>query len=484
MDSSNCLTPSLTIENDLDSPDGDDDDFKRILFPILSTNISPLRPSITSPSYHDTKQYKNLFFESCIQIQEQIAHHRWPFCPIYLLHINTYCDIDSFSIPAEIALVETTFWPQLYGSNNDVQSMNISRKINEHYERHSHLYKRFCSITDDFHDFVHPGDQLPTGYQADILEHSRRTHGIPCTPNEKIGTQDYNQLLDDLNEMLDSLCDFRKKIDDERMPMFCTMESFWSTKAALDWIYDQPSTRDRLDDYTLYPIEALIAVIYENFYNRAQFKCDLGILMGKTPQQPVLHSRACDYHAILENKYCAMAHVRDLASYYTSLMAYLFYTYCDHNSSTLLPYIKVTYHGSLALQREAYWSGRKDEYKRNPNKNSLKSNCTLSLSSSSSDASLNDKLFENTKNSMKTKKYENNRNNSTKNISCSNLNPLAIPFLNQTEQQQQQTIQRSTDSEKTPAQLVLFEPRPNPSRERSCQTIYQRIHHRPCEDWD
>ncbi|CAF4415354.1 unnamed protein product, partial [Adineta steineri] len=42
MDSSNCLTPSLTIENDLDPPDGDDDDFKRILFPIISTNISPL----------------------------------------------------------------------------------------------------------------------------------------------------------------------------------------------------------------------------------------------------------------------------------------------------------------------------------------------------------------------------------------------------------------------------------------------------------
>ena len=80
--------------------------------------------------------------------------------------------------------------------------------------------------------------------------------------------------------MLCSLCDFRKQKDQVPMPMFCTMESFWSTKAALDWIYDQPSTRDRLDDYTLYPIEALIAVIYENFYNRAQFKCELGVLMG------------------------------------------------------------------------------------------------------------------------------------------------------------------------------------------------------------
>ena len=80
--------------------------------------------------------------------------------------------------------------------------------------------------------------------------------------------------------MLVSLCDFRQKMNEEPMPMFCTLESFWSTKAALNWIYDQPSTRDRLDDYTLYPIEALIAVIYENFYNRARFKCDLGVLMG------------------------------------------------------------------------------------------------------------------------------------------------------------------------------------------------------------
>ncbi len=38
--------------------------------------------------------------------------------------------------------------------------------------------------------------------------------------------------------------------------------------------------------------------------------------------------------------------------------------------------------------------------------------------------------------------------------------------------------------DKTPAQLVLFEPRHCPSRERSCQTIYQRLHHRPREDWD
>ena len=114
---------TLNIDND-----DDDDEFKRILFPVLSSNISPLRPSITSSSYRDTNQYECLFIESCAQIQEQITHRRWPFCPIYLLHINTYCHIDYFSIPAEIALVETTFWPQLYGSTNDVQSMNISKK--------------------------------------------------------------------------------------------------------------------------------------------------------------------------------------------------------------------------------------------------------------------------------------------------------------------------------------------------------------------
>ncbi|CAF4554051.1 unnamed protein product [Rotaria sp. Silwood1] len=484
MHASNGCSSSSNIKNDIDDDDGNinhkNKEFKRILFPILSKNISPLRPSITSASYRDTKQYEALFIESCAQIQEQIIHHRWPFCPIYLLHINTYCHIDYFAIPAEITLVETTFWPQLYGSKVNVRSMNISKKINEHYERHSNLYKRLCIITDDFHDFVHPGDQLPTGYQADILEHSRRTHGLPCTPYEKIGTQDYNQLLDDLNEMLSSLCDFRNNIHNEPMPMFCTMESFWSTKSALDWLYDQPSTRDRTDDYTLYPIEALIAVIYENFYNRVQFKCDLGVLMGKTPQQPVLHSRACDYHAILENKYCAMAHVRDLAKYYVSLMAYLFYTYCDHNSSTLLPYIKVTYQGNLSLQQEAYWSGKKDQYKKITNDNCLTLNDTLlsSLNINSNDKSVNN----NNNSSIKIKKYENNRNNSIRKDSYSNLNPLAIPFVIRKEQQE--TIQHSTDNDKTRAQLVLFEPRNKSFPVRSCQTIYQRMHHRPRENWD
>ena len=164
--------------------------------------------------------------QSCAQLHRDIAHLRWPFCPIYLLHINTYCHVDRLAIPAEIALVETTFWPQLFANNVDIRSMNLPRKIDEHYERYLHLYKRFCSITEDFHDFIHPGDQLPTGYQADILQHSRRTHGLPCTPYGKIGTEDYNQVLNDLHEMLGLLCDFPTS-----MPMFCTMESFRSTKS-------------------------------------------------------------------------------------------------------------------------------------------------------------------------------------------------------------------------------------------------------------
>jgi hypothetical protein len=97
--------------------------------------------------------------------------------------------------------------------------------------------------------------------------------------------------------------------------------------------------------------------------------------------------------------------VRDLAKYYVSLMAYLFYTYCDQNSSTLLPYIKVTYHGNLSLQQEAYWSGKTDQYKKILSETNYLFNDTLTLSSSSSDASLNDKPFEQNKtNSIKTKR--------------------------------------------------------------------------------
>ena len=176
MHSSNYFSSSFNFENN--TKDDDDDEFKRILFPVLSSRVSPLRPSITNPSHRNTNQYESLFVESCARIHEQIAYRRWPFCPIYLLHINTYCHIDYVTVPAEIALVETTFWPQLFGSNANVQSMNISKKVNEHYNRRSNLHKRFCSITNDFHDFVHPRDQLPIGYQAEMLEHSRRTHGL------------------------------------------------------------------------------------------------------------------------------------------------------------------------------------------------------------------------------------------------------------------------------------------------------------------
>jgi len=87
-------------------------------------------------------------------------------------------------------------------------------------------------------------------------------------------------------------------------------------------------------------------------------------------------------------------------------MAYLFYTYCDHNSSTLLPYIKVTYLGNLSLQQEAYWSGKKDQYKKIINDNNL------TLSSSSSDASLNDKIFDNNNNNNQKNSIKIKRNNS------------------------------------------------------------------------
>ena len=43
-------------------------------------------------------------------------------------------------------------------------------------------------------------------------------------------------------------------------------------------------------------------------------------------------------------------------------------------------------------------------------------------------------------------------------------------------------------ADKTPAQLVLFEPREESSSceqpRRSCQRIYQRLPSRPPEDWD
>lgn len=172
------MFPSIDDQSFLLNDQDGDDDFKRILFPVLSTEIPPFRPSITrSLTVSDLHKYQTLFRESCSELHQYISRRQWPFCPIYLLHINTYCHFNDFAIPAEIALVETTFWPQLYEREFDLRSLNLPKKINDHYERHSKLYKRFCPITDDFHDFIHPGDQLPLGYQSDILEHSRRTHG-------------------------------------------------------------------------------------------------------------------------------------------------------------------------------------------------------------------------------------------------------------------------------------------------------------------
>ena len=94
-------------------------------------------------------------------------------------------------------------------------------------------------------------------------------------------------------------------------------------------------------------------------------------------------------------------------------MAYLLYTYCDQNSSTLLPYIKATYHGNLSLQQEAYWSGKKDHYKNILSDNYLTFNDTLTLSSSSSDASLTDKPFDQYKYPIKTKRNHSISRNKT-----------------------------------------------------------------------
>jgi hypothetical protein len=66
--------------------------------------------------------------------------------------------------------------------------------------------------------------------------------------------------------------------------------------------------------------------------------------------------------------------------------------------------------------------------------------------------------------------------------SYSNLNPLAIPFIIPNEEQE--ILSRSRENEKLPAQLVLYEPRNVSSQGQSCQTIYQRLYHRPREDWD
>lgn len=89
-------------------------------------------------------------------------------------------------------------------------------------------------------------------------------------------------------------------------------------------------------------------------------------------------------------------------------MAYLFYTYCDQNSSTLLPYIKETYQGNLSLQQQAYSSGKNGQYKKIMNDNRLTYHGT-----SSSNTNSNGKSFEHDKKSVKIKKYDPHRHNST-----------------------------------------------------------------------
>jgi hypothetical protein len=64
---------------------------------------------------------------------------------------------------------------------------------------------------------------------------------------------------------------------------------------------------------------------------------------------------------------------------------------------------------------------------------------------------------------------------------------LAVPFVirkEEEEEEEEEAIQSTTNSDKIPAHLVLFEPVERSSRKPSCQTIYQRMHHRPREDWD
>lgn len=154
-----------------------DEALKRILLPTFSADVAPLRAFLTRPSFQNNSLDERLFIDSCQEIRRYIAIYRWPFSPVYLLHINTYCHIDEISIPAEISLVETTFWPLLYGDTTDFLLENCSPKILEHYQRHLNDEKCFSSITNDFHDFVDPGDQMTIAFQSAILEHSRKIHG-------------------------------------------------------------------------------------------------------------------------------------------------------------------------------------------------------------------------------------------------------------------------------------------------------------------
>ena len=349
--------------------------------------------------------------------------------------------------------------------------------------------------------------------------------GLPCTPHEKIGSQDYNQLLDDLHEMLRSLCESRQHGTVlEWMPMFCTLDSFWSTKAALDWLYEQPSTRDRLDDYTLYPIEALVAVIYENFYQRAEFKCDLRVLMGF--RIAVLRSTHGRFSRLLgrhrNSRYCILVRVTIMPSSTTNIVQWpMWVNRCLdllHSSAfrfviwqnitprwwptcstptvirihrlfcrTSKPRIKAIYRFNKksfgqAERNDRYWRivnaisdwmhpfhrtmwARMVSPLKTPEwRNTILVERLFSVNISSFFApARHDSLFLGHKHH-------------------SNLNPLAVPFSAQRDRDQ--GVSSSTNNDKIPAQLVLFEPRTTSSGRPSCQTTHQRMHHRPQEDWD
>ena len=142
-------------------------------------------------------------------------------------------------------------------------------------------------------------------------------------------------------------------------------------------------------------------------------------------------------------------------------MAYLFYTYCDQNSARLLPYIKTIYQGDLAVQQEAYWSGR----------SAMHLYTTENDPPSPSASSTRFRM-----------KHHRDRSRRKRSTESSDLNPLAIPF--HVERERRMDGKKPVQREKNPAQLVLFEPRDRPSPSQSCQIIHQRLHRQEREDWD
>lgn len=96
-------------------------------------------------------------------------------------------------------------------------------------------------------------------------------------------------------------------------------------------------------------------------------------------------------------------------------MAYLFYTYCDENSSTSLPYIKTIYQSNLLLQQQAFWISQK-------NRSLLIEHRLLNACRSS-----------NTEQKTNLTPFRQNQSRKilmkSKNIIQSTLNPLAVPFV-------------------------------------------------------